>query len=238
MIESANNFQKGWSDIRLQPFVYLVNPERPWFELLSESGHGIVHRSPGLLRYLDNHLPSMHSGQTGVSVSLDADTLRDKSFPEYLLEKARADHIAPSRIQLTIDDGLIPDAEKAMSELARCGFRLMVDRFIADRRFFDVLTNPHVSVIRLDSHLACEMPRSMHACGLVKGLKALADLLDKQLVVAGVETFSQALAFEALGCDTFQGSYYADAIGLDQALAFVRQGQHKVAPTALKPLPH
>lgn len=235
MTNSADIFQQEWSDITLRPFVSLAKSARPWFEVQCESGRDVIQEIPGLLQHLDDHLPVTYAGETGIAINLGTRALLDASFLENFLAQIRARQITPSRLRLMINDRRIPDSGEVISELANCGLQLMADRFIADHRLFDVLANPHVNVIRLDVHMARDILRSALARRLVKGLKALADELNKQLIAAGIESFSQALAFESLGCDTFQGPYYGDGMTVDQALVFAREARQIVTPVAFRP---
>ncbi|KMQ73071.1 EAL domain-containing protein [Marinobacter subterrani] len=185
------------------------------------------------------YAPIAYRGKTRVSVSLDDGEVFDKAFPEYFLRKIRSQAIEPTRIALEVcESAVLSEAawQRVIPELARCGFRVMVKRYIADNAGFDVLASPHIAAIKVAPQVIAELPGSILARRFLRGLQALANAINKQLIVDGVETLGQALWLEALGCKTFQGTFYGLAMDARNVRHFVLEGRQHASPIVFKPV--
>lgn len=239
MNENADNDMKGESLIALRPFVSPGQIIAPSFEVLARPARPLVDEVSGVLHFLDDNLPSMYRGKTQVSVSLDAGEVFDKSFPEDFLGRIRHQNIEPSRIGLEICESAVLSEtawRRVVPELAGCDFRIVVKRFVADNSGFDVLASPHISGIKIAPPVVAGLPGSFLARRFLKGLQSLANAVNKQLFIDGVETIGQALWLESMGCETLQGAYYGSYIDAGNARDFVLARRQHVAPTVLSPL--
>ena len=239
MKEPADEYAKGKSDIALRPIVSSREGVTPRFEVLALSDRPVVDHIPGILAFLDDSLPATYRGKTRVSVSLDDGEVFDKAFPEYFLGKIRSQGIKPTRIALEIcESAVLSEAawQRVIPELARCGFRVVVKRYIADNAGFDVLASPHIAAIKVSPQVVAELSGSILARRFLKGLQALANAINKQLIVDGVETLVQAIWLEAMGCKTFQGTFYGPAMDARKARHFVLEGRQHAAPIDFEPV--
>ncbi len=237
--ESVDNDTKGKSVISLRPFVSPGKVATPIFEVLARPTRSIVDEASSILNFLDGSLPSTYRGKTQVSVGLDAGEIFDKSFPEDFLGRIRLQNIEPSRIWLEICESAVLHEtawQRVIPELAGCGFRVVVKRYFADSSGFEVLASPHVSGIKVAPPVVAELPGSVLARRFFKGLQSLANAVNKQLIIDGVETLAQALWLEAMGCEILQGGYYGSAMGAGKARHFVLERRQQVALTVLNRL--
>lgn len=225
-------------DLALQPLITPGQKGFPCFGVLPEAGPEVIQKTLRLLEHLDNSLPSKYLGDVSVTISLTTSTLFDKSFPKYLIERTQSTNIDPVRIKLEIKETSMRDVsirEQAIPELSGYGFGIVVSNFLADDGSFSVLSNPHVGAVKLHKSVVTALPRSMKARRFLKGVRTLAEALDKQVIIDGVETFTQALVLEQMGMGTFQGSYYGKPLDANQVEDFVVQQRQQVLPIAFKP---
>lgn len=236
--ESANGCAKGKSDIVLRPILSSRKTAAPNFEVLALPARPVVDNIPSILNFLDNNLPVSYRGKTRVSVSLDSGEVFDKSFPQYFLGKVGLQNINPTRIALEICEGTLLNEtawQQVVPELACSGFKVVVKRYIADNPDFDVLASPYIAAIKISPQVVAQLPESTLARRFLRGLQALANAINKQLIIDGVETFGQALWVEAMGCEAFQGAYYGSAIGVGEARRFVLEGRQYTSPILFEP---
>lgn len=239
MNEAAYEYTKGESDITLRPVVSSREIATPRFEVLTLSARPLVDNIDGILNFLDDSLPTIYRGKTCFSVSLDDGEVFDKSFPEYFLGKMRLQNIEPPRIELEICESAVLSEtawQRVIPDLAGCGFGVVVKRYIADNLDFDVLASPHIAAIKVAPQVVAEIPGSMLARRFLRGLQALANAINKQLIVDGVETLGQALWLEAMGCEMFQGTFYGPAMNARKARQFVHEGRQHVSPIVFEPV--
>lgn len=233
---SANNYPRGEPVIALRPFMSPQKMAAPSFEVVAGPACSVVERAPDIMTFLDNSLPAMYRGQTCVSVSLDAEEVFDKSFPGDLQKKIELQNLEPARLWLEICESTVLSEtarQRVIPELADCGFRVVVKRFIADSTGFDILASPHIAGIKVSAPVVAGLPRSILARRFLRGLQTLANAVNKQLIIDGVETLSQVLWLETVGCKIFQGSLYGPAMPPCRARRFIVEGRQHVAPIVL-----
>ncbi|MDK8462224.1 EAL domain-containing protein [Marinobacter sp. SS13-12] len=239
MNEPVAQYTKHEPVIELRPFVSPGSFAAPSFEVLAWSARSVVGVAPAILNFFDCSLPAIYRGTTRVSFSLDAGEVFDKSFPQDLLKEIEWHNIDPPRLWLEICESSVLNEtawQRVIPELADCGFKVVVKRFIADYSGFDILASPHIAGIKAAPPVVAALPYSILPRRFLKGLQSLANAVNKQLIVDGVETLGQALWLEAMGCEMLQGSFYGPAMDASKARSFILEGRQCIAPIVFNPV--
>ena len=135
-----------------------------------------------------------------------------------LEDTALYDAIAPlsrvaSRVVLEITErgsiASVPDLEKKVASLRALGYRVALDDIGAGYANLNSLTTLEPDIVKLDMSLV----RDIHERGtkqrVVSALVELCRDMQIELIAEGVETKSELDALLALGCDLFQGYFFA-----------------------------
>lgn len=236
--DSVEIYRQGNSVIMLRPFRSVGKIAIPSFEVLPWSAGAAFDEAPSIVNFLDENVPVTCRGRASVSVSLGDRDVSDTSLPEYLMDQARQQNIDPSRMWLEISETAASSGiawKQVVPELAGYDFPIMVNRFISDQSGFDILASPHVAGIKLAPAVIANLPASQPARRYLKGLQTLVTAVNKQLIVDGVETLGQALWLKSVGCQTFQGPFYGNAMELFRAPNYMLERRQQIVPTVIEP---
>ena len=103
----------------------------------------------------------------------------------------------------------VPDFRARVARLRAMGFRLAVDDLGAGYAGLTSLTTLEPDIVKLDMVLVRGVDRSPKQQKLIRSMTTLCQDLDISVVVEGVETTEERDALLELGCEYFQGYYYA-----------------------------
>jgi len=125
------------------------------------------------------------------SVNVAPAQLADARFRTFLMALVEQHGVAPSRIALEITErsttGLSTLAEP-LAELRRLGFRIMVDDFGTGYSNFAYLTELPLDAIKMDRAFTRAIGARSVASQVIQGITTMAEALQVQLIVEGIET--------------------------------------------------
>jgi diguanylate cyclase (GGDEF)-like protein len=119
----------------------------------------------------------------------------------------------PRRLILEITESVfIQDGERALvvlSELNELGVQLALDDFGTGYSSLSYLKRFPVQILKIDRAFIVDLVRDAASHSIVSAIVNLAHDLDMTVVAEGVETAEQHEAVRWLGCDSYQGFYFA-----------------------------
>ena len=156
-----------------------------------------------------------------VSLNVTAADIACTGFAQAFLARVAASGVAPERITVEITEtALITDlaaAARALEILRAAGIRIAIDDFGTGYASFAYLKALPLDRLKIDRSLVGDIADSPRGRAVVRGIIAMAEALDLQVIAEGVETRAQRDVLAAERCGWYQGFLCAgavDAIGL------------------------
>ncbi|MFW5825743.1 MAG: EAL domain-containing protein, partial [Marinobacter sp.] len=140
-----------------------------------------------------------------------------------LLEACR---LPPEHLELELTEGiLMKDTEGAidiLNALSGLGVRTAIDDFGTGYSSFAYLRELPVDKIKIDRSFVMDVTSSEKDSAVCKGVITLARELDLKVVAEGVETEAQFRYLKALGCEAFQGYWFAYPMRKEELIVWLR----------------
>ena len=160
-----------------------------------------------------------------ITVNVTPSCLASDSFVECLLELF-AGREEKGAVQFEITERTVEintsDLQQNVGELARLGFRFLLDDFGAGYSSLARLANLPVGTLKIDGSLVADITwRRVHAL-IVDTVIGLTRDLGQRVVGEGVEDEATWMMLQALGCDVIQGFHVARPMPAADFPAFVR----------------
>ena len=146
-----------------------------------------------------------------IGINIAPVQLRDTTLPQKLLNVLSECGFPAARLEIEItEDAIVSDIDTAkatLNSLKNLGVRVALDDFGIGYSSLKSLLDLPFDVLKIDQSFVQSMTDSEDAFSIVKTIIALAKNLGLEVTAEGIETESQALALQALGCERGQGFY-------------------------------
>lgn len=183
--------------------------------LMKEIDNMVVHKA-----FRDMETKIKNSFNT--SINLSTMQLTDTAYSSFLSSFAAQHGLDKSRITLEVtEDRLMENIAAGRENLCRLknsGFRIAIDDFGKGFSSLTYLAELPVDILKLDMVFTQSVPGDRRKEAMVRHIMELAHSLDLQVIAEGFETGEQVEFFRELGCDLFQGYYFARPMPLDELL--------------------
>jgi diguanylate cyclase (GGDEF)-like protein/PAS domain S-box-containing protein len=150
-------------------------------------------------------------GAPRIGINIAPLQLRDVALPQKLLKVLSECGFPPGRLEIEItEDALVSDMETAKTTLAslkNLGVRVALDDFGTGYSNLKYLLDLPFDVLKIDQSFVQSMIENEDAFTVVKAILQLGRNLGLEVTAEGIETESQALALQSLGCERGQGFY-------------------------------
>lgn len=151
-----------------------------------------------------------------VTVNLAPSQLNDPTIVEDVAEVLERTGLDPSRLVLEItEDGVMrkPDAAlRAMHELRDLGVTLALDDFGTGHSSLAHLREFPLDTLKIARPFVVALEEGERDAAFVETIVRLASSLELRVVAEGIETFDNAAALAALGCELGQGFYFGQPL--------------------------
>lgn len=156
-----------------------------------------------------------------ISVNISANQLRDATFIKQLADVLAETGLEPEKVVLEMTESVLmadaPTMTERLRQLKALGVRLAVDDFGTGYSSLAYLQRFPVDVLKIDRAFVKNLPESHGDHEIVRLVITLAKALHLGVVAEGVETPGQLTALTNLGCEVFQGYYFAKPLGEREA---------------------
>ena len=143
--------------------------------------------------------------------------------------------VSPERIIIEITErSILQDpatAHKVISAIRALGVRVALDDFGEGLSSMQFIRNLHVDRVKLDKHFCHSILHDEKQKRIAKGVIALANEMNVEIVAEGLEQHQQISMLKNFGCKVMQGFVYSKPLSQD---AFVRWVQQYQADKMLK----
>ena len=147
-----------------------------------------------------------------VNVNVSPVQLVQKDFLERLDDVLKKTAVNPKNITLEINDsftpGAIPKVAKALDAARALGCRVALDNFGADNSALNDIKNLPIDTVKIDKALAGKMGGDIYAKSFVKTVSELANAVNVDVCVEGVEDDNQVTMIGDYPVNLAQGFYF------------------------------
>jgi diguanylate cyclase (GGDEF)-like protein len=172
-----------------------------------------------------------------VSVNVSARQLLDSVIVKHVRGALLASGLPPEALTLELTESVlvhdINEAAATLAELKSLGVRLALDDFGTGYSSLSYLASLPFDVLKVDKAFVAAMDQGSSGKRLAAAVVALAQSLQMQTIVEGVESSEQLAAMRALGCTHFQGYLWSPPVPAEafSALAAQLSGRRKGLPS-------
>ena len=125
----------------------------------------------------------------------------------------------PRHLQIELSESTVMrDAPWALSRLHQLndlGVRLSIDNFGTGYSSVSYLNRFPIHSIKMDRSFVFDTPNDAEAVAVVRAIGAMGQSLKLEMTAEGVETAAQVDFLRSVGCDTFQGYRFAEALSAE-----------------------
>jgi diguanylate cyclase (GGDEF)-like protein len=148
-----------------------------------------------------------------MSVNLSGPELIAADSVSRIRDILAATGLAGALLVLEITERLLvtdaPVVRKRINELKQLGVRIAIDDFGTGYSSLAYLREFPVDIIKIDQSFVKPLGIDMQATALMKSIVAIADALNLDIIVEGVETRTHVEILTGLGCEVAQGFYFS-----------------------------
>lgn len=145
-----------------------------------------------------------------------------------LTELVERYQIDPKLLKLEITESFVMNDIKSVKELVsnlqNYGFIVEMDDFGSGYSSLNVLKDMTVNVVKIDMKFLDRTDNTERSKVILKNVAELLRVLGMDIVVEGVETDKQLEFLKTIGCEVFQGYYFAKPLPVDEFEARVAIG--------------
>jgi diguanylate cyclase (GGDEF)-like protein len=195
-----------------------LKPPASFIPLAEETGL-IVPLGEFVLREACRTVAELHrSGfpELRLAVNLSPRQLDDEALLETVRSALEATGMSPRLLDLEITESFLARdpmrAAMLLDELAALGIRIALDDFGTGYSALTFLRTFPVNVLKLDRSFVTEIEDDPTARAIASTIVALARTLKMHSLAEGVETYEQSRILAEMGCEAFQGYYFARAM--------------------------
>ncbi|NJL47499.1 MAG: EAL domain-containing protein [Leptolyngbyaceae cyanobacterium SM2_5_2] len=252
LLQLENDLFKGFESqefyLVYQPIISINKNQIIGFEALARWRHGSqgliapdifipLAEKTGLIRslglwLLDQACRQLHQWQVNfpsiaplsVSVNLSTIQLLQPQLVNQIDQIIQQNHIIPSNLKLEITESALIEnqslALEVLIELRELGIQLYVDDFGIGYSSLGRLQDLPFDTLKIDRSFIKNKNWAMS-----EAIMMLANRLDLDVIVEGVETFDDLVSLQQLGCDKMQGYYFSKPTDNATVLAMLEQQQ-------------
>ncbi|MGJ7439695.1 EAL domain-containing protein [Aquipuribacter sp. MA13-6] len=201
---------------------------REWLDVAEEGG--LMPRLGGWVLDRACHDMAEYTAENGplrVHVNVSGKQLNQAGFVEQLECAVAASTLRPESLVLELTETHLLDVQhsllKDLARLEALGVSIAVDDFGTGYSTLTQLVQLPVGALKIDRSFVSALTTDARSAAVVRGVLAMGEALDLEVVAEGVETPEQATALRALGCRSAQGYLWSPGVPVD--------GLHQAAST-------
>lgn len=148
-----------------------------------------------------------------ISVNISPKDFYFMDIYQIFTDLVRKYEIQPKNIKLEITEtAIVIDIKRQMElvgKLQQAGFVVEMDDFGSGHSSLNMLKDIHVDILKIDMAFLAKAQDEERSKKILEMVVLLSKQLSMPVIVEGVETESQVEFLSAIGCDMFQGYYFA-----------------------------
>ena len=149
----------------------------------------------------------------GIAVNLSPAQFADSDLPEKVLLTLAQTGLDPSLLELEVTEGSLMvnsvATRAALQTLRDHGVHIALDDFGTGFSSLSYLTRMPIGNIKIDKCFVNGLLGGGESTAIISAVLAMAHSLGMRVTAEGVETAEQAVALQAMGCDSLQGFHFS-----------------------------
>lgn len=155
-----------------------------------------------------------------ISVNVSRVSLYNPNLVSMITDLVKKYDIPTSLLQLELTESAYtsnPEAiMKAMAELQKHGFCILMDDFGSGYSSLNVLKDIAVDVLKIDMKFLSKSEHPERSENILASVIRMAKWLDLPVIAEGVETENQVMFLRSVGCESVQGYYFAKPMPVEE----------------------
>ena len=194
--------------------------------LIVPLGQWVIRRTCQILASWANQ-PHLHALTLAANVS--AKQFAQADFVSDVLHSLREAKVAPNRLKLEITEsailGNLDAIRSKLAQLRDAGIRISLDDFGTGYSSLTYLSRLPLDQLKIDRSFVIRLPDDQSDATLAQTIIGMGHGLGLDVIAEGVETEAQCHFLSHLGCDAFQGYYFAKPLPLHEFTELIEQRQ-------------
>ena len=166
---------------------------------------------------------AIRSSHITLAVNLSGRVFQQKNLVSMIQETLSTTGFPAQQLELEItESAVIDDIEHCVAtlhELKALGLQIAIDDFGTGYSSLRYLQRFPIDTLKIDRSFVADLQSSPDESPIAKGIVSLAQSMRLRTVAEGVETEEQLNALKSLGCDAFQGYFFAKPMPMEELLA-------------------
>jgi diguanylate cyclase (GGDEF)-like protein len=162
-----------------------------------------------------------------VSVNVSARQLRQPDFADTVRAQLAATGADPSLLVLEITESLLVDDDRAwafLADLRRDRIRVAIDDYGTGYASLSYLRQPGIDIVKIDQSFLTDVT-SRRSRVLLQAVTSVCTELELDEIAEGVQDATSREVLTEIGCRYAQGFLYAQAMPIDEAIAWEHGGK-------------
>jgi diguanylate cyclase (GGDEF)-like protein/PAS domain S-box-containing protein len=172
-----------------------------------------------------------------VSVNISGRQFSGDTLVPTVARALQSTGLPPGCLELELTETLLMEntdhSQATIRELKQLGVSIALDDFGIGYSSLSYLQQFTLDTLKIDRAFTSEMLTSPQSEAIVRATFDIARALNFRTVAEGIETRAQAGFLAELGCDVFQGFYFAKPLPAQELLAFARSSPIHLFPRPL-----
>jgi diguanylate cyclase (GGDEF)-like protein/PAS domain S-box-containing protein len=170
-------------------------------------------------------LHRLHDISLRLAINLSPRQFHNVDLVSQITRAVQASGMDPEQVEFEITESLLMSGETVtldmLSRFADLGYRLAIDDFGTGYSSLAYLKRFPINMLKIDRSFVRDIPDDHDDTAIVNTIIAMARSLGLEVTAEGVETEAQLECLRSLGCDTYQGFLFKDALPLEELEPFL-----------------
>ncbi|MCR5203062.1 MAG: EAL domain-containing protein [Lachnospiraceae bacterium] len=155
-----------------------------------------------------------------ISVNISPKDFFHLDLYEFFTQLVEKYDVEKSKLKLEITESVLMNDEakqiSVINKLHKAGFEIEIDDFGKGYSSLSLLKDIDADVIKIDREFLRESENLLRSERILDSIITMSDKLDMKVITEGVETKEQLDKLIRLGCNTFQGFYFARPMPVEE----------------------
>lgn len=146
---------------------------------------------------------------------------------EHILHETK---LNPGHLKIEITESILIEnfdlAILNLQQLRQLGIKLSIDDFGTGYSSLGRLQNLPIDIIKIDRCFVIDMEQSKEKLGIVRAIASIAQIMNIEVIVEGIETPNQLTIIRELECDEAQGFYFSRPLNVESIATLLSNPLH------------
>ncbi|KJY84873.1 hypothetical protein TW81_02460 [Vibrio galatheae] len=167
--------------------------------------------------------------QIDVAINVSVKQLQDYDFVETVKQLLQKYQFDPKRLILEVTESVfaedVDQLKSLLSAFKEQSIRISLDDFGTGYSSLSLLKHLPICEVKIDKSFVSDMLSNDKSYSMLAGVLDMAQRLGMETVAEGVESAEEAVVLRQLGCDVFQGYYFAKPMPLGALEEYIAHEQ-------------